>query len=68
MTSPGTPDESEPHVTPAQGRPALNEDPPADTQVGFGDDAAGAVGSPAPSADVAPPGQEARPDPDQNDG
>jgi hypothetical protein len=68
MTSSGPPDESAPHVTPAQGRPALNEDPPVDTQVGFGDDAAGAVGSPEPLADEAPPDPEAPPDRDGNDG
>ncbi len=37
------------NVTPAQGRPAMSDTEPApDTQVGFGDDAAGAVGSSAP--------------------
>lgn len=46
-----------PGIPPAQGRPARSdEDPSPDTQVGLGDDAAGAVGSDAP------PEQELGPD------
>lgn len=51
-----------PGVPPAQGRPArADEDPPPDTQVGVGDDAAGAVGSPAPpERELGPDEAEAR--------
>jgi len=51
-----TENDSEPHVTPAQGKPASSgTEPPPDVQAGFGDDAAGAVGSPAPLPDEAHP-------------
>jgi hypothetical protein len=59
VVSRDTENDSEPHVTPAQGKPAMSDtEPPPDVQAGFGDDAAGAIGSPAPLPDEADPTPE----------
>lgn len=48
-----------PGFPPAQGRPARSDtEPPPDAQVGFGDDAAGAVGSAAPLEDDVRPADD----------